>query len=75
MTFLTHTFLLAQASPDAEAVTREISRLQRNYEFLSYGMIAAWLILAIYVLMMIARERTLRGEIDRLKAMLEEKPR
>jgi len=75
MNLLTHTLLLAQASPDAEAVTREIGRLQRNYEFLSYGMIAAWLILAIYVLMMIGRERKLKGEIDRLKAMLEEKPR
>jgi hypothetical protein len=75
MNFLTHNLLLAQASPDADAVIREIGRLQRNYEFLSYGMIAAWLILAIYVLMMIARERKLKGEIDRLKAMLEEKPR
>ena len=71
MNFLTHTLFLAQASPDVEAVTREIGRLQRNYEFLSYGMIAAWLILAIYVLMMIGRERRLRGEIDRLTAMPE----
>ena len=75
MHFLTQTLLLAQASPDAEAVTREIGRLQRNYEFLSYGLMAAWIILAIYVLMMVSRERKLKGEIARLRAMLEEKPR
>jgi hypothetical protein len=75
MHFFTHTLLLAQAGPDAEAVTREIARLQRNYEFLSYGLMAAWVILALYVLMMVSRERKLKGEIARLRAMLEEKPR
>jgi hypothetical protein len=58
---------------DAEAITRELGRLQRNYEFLSYGLTAAWLILAIYVLMMMAREKRLKREIASLKAMLEEK--
>jgi len=75
MHFFTPTLLLAQANPDAEAVAREIGRLQRNYEFLTYGLMAAWIILAIYVLMMVSRERRLRDEIARLKAMLEEKPR
>jgi hypothetical protein len=75
MHFLTQTLLLAQASPDAGAVMREIARLQRNYEFLSYGLIAAWVILTIYVLMMVSREHKLKGEIDRLRLMLEEKPR
>ena len=74
MHLLTQTLLLAQASPDVDAVTREIGRLQRNYEFLSYGLTAAWLILVIYVLMMVARERKLKQEIARLKAMVEEKP-
>ena len=60
-----------QISP--EDVTREIARLQRNYEFLSYGLIIAWLILVVYVLMMVARERKLRREIASLKAMLEDK--
>jgi hypothetical protein len=60
-----------QISP--EDVTREIARLQRNYQFLSYGLIIAWLILVVYVLMMVARERKLRREIASLKAMLEEK--
>jgi hypothetical protein len=59
-----------QISPD-DAVLREIARLQRNYEFLSYGLIVAWLILVVYVLMMLARERRLKREIANLKAMLE----
>ena len=63
--------LLAQLT--ADDVSREIARLQRNYEFLSYGLIAAWLILAVYVLMMVSRERRLKREIASLKAMLEDK--
>ena len=54
MHFLTQTLLLAQALPD-DAVAREIARVQRNYEFLSYGLTAAWLIMVVYVLMMVAR--------------------
>jgi hypothetical protein len=60
-----------QISP--EDITREIARLQRNYEFLSYGLIVAWLILVVYVLMMVARERKLKREIASLRAMLEDK--
>ena len=52
---------------------REEARLQHQYEFLSYGLTAAWVILAVYVLMMIGRERKLKREIASLKAMLEEK--
>ena len=64
--------LLAQAvSP--EDITREMARLQRNYEFLSYGLIVAWLVLVVYVLMLVSRERRLKREISRLKAMLEER--
>jgi hypothetical protein len=65
--------MLMQMSAADEAVMREIARLQRNYEFLSYGLTIAWLILVIYVLMMVARERKLKREIAGLKAMLEEK--
>ena len=74
MHLLTQTLLLAQASPD-DAITRELARLQHNYEFLSYGLTAAWIIMVVYVLMMVARERKLKDEIARLRAMLEEKPR
>ena len=59
--------------PSAEDVAREILRLQHNYEFLSYGMIVAWLILVVYVLVMVGRERKLKREIAALKAMLEDK--
>ena len=59
----------------AEDVTREIARLQRNYEFLSYGLTAAWVIMVLYVLMMVSREGKLKQEIARLRAMLEDKPR
>ena len=61
-----------QISPDA--VANEIGRLQRNYEFLSYGMTAAWAILVVYVLFMVSRERRLKQEIARLRSMLEVKP-
>lgn len=67
-------FLLAQAvSP--EDIVREAARLQRNYEFLSYGLIVAWLVLVVYVLMMVSRERRLKREIASLKAMMEERPK
>ena len=60
------------ASPPTTS-SREIARLQRNYEFLCYGLIVAWLILVVYVLMMVGRERKLKREIAGLKAMLEER--
>jgi CcmD family protein len=65
--------LLAQVSPDDVAF--EIGRLQRNYQFLSYGLVAAWIILVAYVLMMVGRQRRLRREIVSLRAMLEDKKR
>lgn len=60
-------FLIAQS---AEDITLEMQRLQRNYEFLSYGLIAAWVILIVYVLMMVSRQRKLKQEIERLRAMI-----
>jgi cytochrome oxidase assembly protein ShyY1 len=58
----------------AEDVAIEINRVKHSYDFLWYGLSAAWIILVIYLLMMVNRERKLRREIDGLKAMLEEKP-
>ena len=57
----------------ADDVVREIARLQRNYEFLSYGLIAAWIILVVYVLMMVGRQKRLKREIANLRVMLEDK--
>jgi CcmD family protein len=62
---------MLQISPDA--IAREAARLQRNYEFLSYGLTAAWLILVAYVLMMVSRHRKLQKEIASLRAMLEDR--
>jgi len=59
--------------PSVEDILLEKQRLQHNYEFLSYGLIAAWVILVVYVLMMVSRQQKLKKEIASLKAMLEEK--
>ncbi len=47
----------------------------RNFTFMFYGFTAAWAILVIYVLMLVARERKLRRELDGLKQLLEFKER
>jgi len=70
MHLLTQSLLIAQSAADIEM---EMARLQRNFQFLSYGLIVAWMILVLYVLMMVGRERKLRREIASLKAMLEER--
>jgi len=59
-------------SPDQ--IVREAARLQHNYEFLSYGLTAAWLILVGYVLMMVSRHHKLQREIASLRAMIEDRP-
>lgn len=56
-----------------QQIERERQILQNQYNFLTYGLIAAWVILAAYVLFMVARERKLRREIDSLKAMVEDR--
>jgi len=64
--------LFAQmATPDD--LVREAARLQHNYEFLSYGLTVAWLILVIYVLFLVSRGRKLKREIASLRAMLEDR--
>lgn len=45
---------------------------QRNFEFLFYGFLAAWLIVVIYVVTIVARERRLRAELDHVKRMIED---
>ncbi len=70
MHLLTQTLLLAQSVTDIEL---EMARLQRNFQFLCYGLIVAWLILVLYVLMMVSRERKLKREIASLRAMLEDR--
>lgn len=43
----------------------------RNFAFMFYGFLAAWLILVGYVLLLVARERKLREQLKNLKGMVE----
>jgi CcmD family protein len=43
----------------------------RNFTFMFYGFLAAWLILVGYVVSLVARERKLRRELDSVKNMIE----
>ena len=65
--------LLLLSQYTAEDIAREVARLQRNYEYLSYGLTVAWVVLVVYVLMMVARQKKLKREIANLKSMLENK--
>ncbi len=48
---------------------------QRNFQFLFYGLLTAWLVLLAFVVVLAGRERRLRRELDRLRLMLEDKGR
>lgn len=45
----------------------------RNFTYMFYGFTAAWAVLVVYVLMLVARERNLRRQLDGLKKLLEYK--
>jgi CcmD family protein len=47
----------------------------RNFTFMFYGFLAAWLILVIYVLSLVARERKIGEQLKGLKGMLDYKDR
>ena len=61
-------FLQAQYDP----IRDEIGRLQRNFQGLIWGFVAAWVILMLYTLMIVIRERKIRREMERLKNMVED---
>ncbi len=46
---------------------------QRNFQFLFYGLAAAWAIVAIYLIVLTQRSRKLRQELDRVKRMVSER--
>jgi len=48
---------------------------ERNLTYMFYGLSAAWLILAGYVLSLAAREKRLKRQLDNLKRMIEERER
>jgi CcmD family protein len=43
----------------------------REFQFVFYGILIVWLIIAIYVLTLALRERRLRQELDRVRRMVE----
>jgi CcmD family protein len=45
----------------------------RNFEFLAYGLIAVWAIVAIYVLTLVSREKKIRRQMEGLQRMLEDR--
>ncbi len=45
--------------------------MNSNFEYLFYGLLAAWLIVALYVLLLGLRENKLRRELDRVRQMVE----
>jgi len=47
----------------------------RNFQYMFYGFSAAWVMIVIYALTMLVRERKIKDEITRLKSMMEEKDR
>jgi CcmD family protein len=47
----------------------------RNFTYMFYGFLAAWLILVLYVVTLVARERNIKKELIRLKSMIDDRPR
>ena len=73
MRFLTLTPAIAMLMQAAyDPIREEIGRLQRNFQGLIWGFVAVWVILLVYTLMLTARERRIRREMERLKSMVEE---
>jgi hypothetical protein len=44
----------------------------REFQFVMYGLMAAWVIVVLYVLSITLRERRLRRELDRVRQMVEQ---
>jgi CcmD family protein len=46
---------------------------ERNFTYMFYGFLAAWMILMIYVLSLAAREKKIRRQMEDLRQMVEER--
>jgi len=46
---------------------------ERNFTYMFYGLAAAWAVLALYVLVLVSREKRIQSQIENLKRMLEDK--
>ena len=47
---------------------------QRNFTFLFYGFLAAWLIVLFYIVSLVRRSSRLKKELDDVKQLLDERP-
>jgi CcmD family protein len=45
--------------------------MTNNFQYLFYGFLAAWMIVALYVVLLGLRENKLRRELDRVRQMVE----
>ena len=45
----------------------------RNFTFMFYGFLAAWLILVVYVLSLVSRERKITEQLKGLQGLLDDK--
>jgi CcmD family protein len=43
----------------------------RNFTYMFYGFTAAWVIIVIYVITLVSREKRIRQQVDQLKRMLD----
>lgn len=46
---------------------------QRNFVYMFYGFLAAWLVLIAYIVSMVTRERKIHRDIEVLKRMVEDR--
>jgi len=46
--------------------------MDKNFEYMFYGFLAAWLIVMVYVISIALRERGLRQELERVKRMVDQ---
>jgi CcmD family protein len=47
----------------------------RNFMYMFYGFAAAWVILVIYLVLLLSRERKIRKDLENLKGLVEKEPR
>lgn len=45
----------------------------RNFDYMFWGFVAAWMIVILYVVSLAMRERRLRRELDRVRQMVEKR--